>query len=73
MFSDDTLHDVGTGGEFVTPSLIGVGLRAPLMHDGCAVNLRARFGACGGGDSHGKTSHLSDGEYDDMVAFLRSL
>jgi mono/diheme cytochrome c family protein len=73
MFTDDTLHDVGTGGEFVTPSLIGVGLRAPLMHDGCAVNLRARFGACGGGDFHGMTSKLSDAEIDDMVAFLRSL
>ena len=28
--------DVGTGGRFQVPSLIGVGSRAPYMHDGCA-------------------------------------
>lgn len=65
--------DVGTGGRFVTPSLVGVGYRRPLMHDGCATDLRDRFGPCGGGDAHGKTSHLTDAEVDDLVAFMKTL
>jgi DNA-binding beta-propeller fold protein YncE/mono/diheme cytochrome c family protein len=56
------------------PSLVGVGYRAPLMHDGCAATLRDRFTPeCGGGDSHGHTSHLSDAELDDLVAYMESL
>jgi hypothetical protein len=66
--------DVGTGGFFQVPSLIGVGSRAPFMHTGCAPTLRDRFGAeCGGGDMHGTTSALSAGQIDDLVAYLESL
>jgi mono/diheme cytochrome c family protein len=72
-YSDNALHDVGTGAAFITPSLLGVNTRAPLFHDGCATTLTARFGPCGGGDAHGVTSHLSDAERDDLVAFMRSL
>ena len=73
MFTDNRLHDVGTGGTFIAPSLVGVGARAPLMHDGCAATVRSRFYDCGGGDNHGRTSHLSSTQVDDLVAFLRSL
>jgi mono/diheme cytochrome c family protein len=73
MYTDNLPHEVGSGGVFVAPSLVGVGSRAPLMHDGCASTLRARFTECGGGDRHGKTSHLSTAQVDDLVAFLRSL
>src|SRR6266542_3415835 len=38
--------DVGTGGIFIVPSLTGVGARTPLLHNGCAPTLQARFGAC---------------------------
>lgn len=55
------------------PSLIGVGARAPFMHDGCAATLRDRFGVCGGGDRHGHTSQLSDAQLADLVAYLESL
>ena len=55
------------------PSLVGVGGRAPYMHDGCAATLRDRFGACGGGDNHGHTSQLSDAELADLIAYLDSL
>jgi len=55
------------------PSLIGVGARAPFMHDGCAATLRDRFGVCGGGDNHGHTSQLSDAQVADLVAYLESL
>jgi DNA-binding beta-propeller fold protein YncE len=71
-YADDLKHDVGTGGSFVTPALLGVGLRAPLMHDGCASSLRARFGVCGG-TAHGDVSNLSEADLDALVAFMRTL
>ena len=65
--------DVGTGGRFQVPSLIGVGSRAPYLHDGCAPTLADRFGACGGGDQHGVTSTLSPADVSDIVAYLKTL
>jgi hypothetical protein len=35
--------------------------------------LSARFGICGGGDRHGKTSGLSEADGADLVEYLRSL
>ncbi|MDH5672138.1 MAG: c-type cytochrome [Myxococcales bacterium] len=56
------------------PSLRGIAYRAPFIHDGCAETLHDRFDpACGGGDLHGKTSHLQPEEIDDLVAYLKSL
>jgi len=72
-FTDNALHDVGTGAAFITPSLVDVNVRAPLFHDGCAVTLLARFGLCGGGDAHGHTSKLSSAQEADLVAFMQSL
>ncbi len=66
--------DVGTGGTFQVPSLHGLGLRAPFMHDGCAKTLRQRFDkACGGGDQHGKTSTMTPAQIDDLTSYLQSL
>jgi len=74
LFTNNQLVDVGTGGKFKVPSLLGVAARAPFMHTGCAATLRARFGAgCGGGDKHGLTSTLTQAQLDDLVAFLESL
>lgn len=65
---------VGTGLLLQVPSLLRVGARAPFMHDGCASDLTARFSAyCGGGDEHGKTSHLDAAQIADLVAYLESL
>lgn len=72
-YTDNQLHDVGTGAKFVTPSLVDVNVRAPLFHDGCALTLEGRFGPCGGGDAHGKTSKLTPAEEADLVAFMQSL
>jgi hypothetical protein len=72
-YTDNLAHDVGTGGTFITPSLVDVNIRAPLFHDGCAVSLAGRFGACGGGDAHGKTSKLTRADEADLVAFMQSL
>jgi hypothetical protein len=72
--TSNTSVDVGTGGKFQVPSLLGVRWRAPYLHSGCAPTLRARFSdPCAGGDQHGNTSHLTDGESDDLIAFLASL
>jgi mono/diheme cytochrome c family protein len=72
-YTDNLLHDVGTGGFFITPSLVGINSRAPLFHDGCALTLTSRFGVCGGGDNHGVTSKLTNAERDDLVTYMRSL
>jgi YVTN family beta-propeller protein len=75
------LHDVGTGrddpGEkmgpkYDTPTLLGVYRTAPYLHHGKAKTLRDVL-KCNKGDRHGKTSHLSAGQLDDLVAFLKSL
>lgn len=72
-YTDNKSYDVGTGGHYYTPTLIGIGLRDSFMHDGCAHTLEQRFGLCGGGDLHGKTSHLDDGQLAALAAFMRTL
>lgn len=73
LYTNNAMADVGTGGLFKVPSLLGVGARAPFLHDGCAATLRDRFSDCGGGDFHGVTSHLSESQLGDLIAFLESL
>jgi len=65
--------DVGTGGNFQVPSLVGISTRGPFMHNGCAATLKDRFGPCGGGDKHGITSKLTTGQIDDLVSYLQTL
>jgi DNA-binding beta-propeller fold protein YncE/mono/diheme cytochrome c family protein len=75
--TDNNSYDVGTGepGErFQVPSLIGIGTRSKLIHDGCASSLRERFELdCAGGDRHGKVSQLEAAEIDDLVSYLQTL
>jgi mono/diheme cytochrome c family protein len=72
QYTNNQLADVGTGGKFVTPSLLGVGLRNALFHDGCAKSVSERFEACGG-TAHGNPNLLSSDDKADVIAFLRSL
>ncbi len=74
-FTNNATVDVGTGGAFQVPSLVGLSHRPPYMHDGCAKTLMARFTdeRCGGGDLHGQTSHLSQSELQALVAYLSTL
>ena len=72
-FTNDLTVDVGTGLALQVPSLTGVSFRGPYMHDGCAKTLFARFGECGGGDLHGKTSQLSEAQVADLVEYLKTL
>jgi mono/diheme cytochrome c family protein len=71
-FTNSATMDVGTGGAFQVPSLVGISTHAPYLHNGCAATLRDRFGACGG-NRHGDTSQLSSTELDDLVAYLETL
>ncbi|MSP60456.1 MAG: c-type cytochrome [Myxococcales bacterium] len=73
QFTGRAMVDVGTGGKLKVPSLLGVGARAPFLHDGRAETLKDRFGPDGGGDQHGKTSNLTDAAIADLVAYLETL
>jgi mono/diheme cytochrome c family protein len=72
--TNDATVDVGTGGRFQVPSLLGVSARAPFLHDGAAQTLTDRFNpAIGGGDLHGHTSQLDEAQISDLVAYLETL
>ena len=67
--------DVGTGGAFQVPSLVGIGSRGPFMHNGCAKTLADRFSdtACGGGSKHGNVAGFSSNEMSDLITYLQSI
>ncbi|OWK36027.1 hypothetical protein FRUB_08590 [Fimbriiglobus ruber] len=75
------LHDVGTGDapteklgpKYDTPTLLGVYRVNTYLHDGRAKTLAEVLTTYNKGDKHGKTSHLTPTETDDLVAFLKSL
>jgi DNA-binding beta-propeller fold protein YncE/mono/diheme cytochrome c family protein len=79
------VHDVGTQGAgsgqrlgatltgIDTPTLHGLWNSAPYLHDGSAPTLRDVMTTANPDDEHGKTSHLSEAQVDDLVAYLRSL
>jgi mono/diheme cytochrome c family protein len=71
--TDNRTIAVGTGLPFQTPRLRSLAERAPYMHNGCAATLTDRFGPCGGGDAHGRTSHLTPAQIADLVAYLETL
>ncbi len=71
-FTNNQTVDVGTGGAFQVPPLVGVGWRTPLMHDGCAATIADRFGACST-PAHGSIASLSAGDISDLVAYLQTL
>jgi cytochrome c peroxidase len=71
--TDNQSVDVGTGGKFQVPSLIGVAYHQPYIHDGCATTLRERFDPACGGATHGKYQNLSESDLADLVAYLESL
>jgi hypothetical protein len=72
-FSSGQTRDVGTGEPLQVPSLVGVAYRTPLMHDGCASDLRGRFAPDCGGALHGKTEGLIAAQIDDLIAYLETL
>jgi hypothetical protein len=73
ILTNNTLANVGTGGAFKVPSLLGVGARSPFMHDGCAKTLTDRFTTCGNSPLHGNTAQLRPEQIADLVAYLEAL
>ncbi len=71
--TNNETRDVGTGGAFQVPSLVGVGWRPPFLHNGCAKTLKDRFDGSCGGDKHGDITGLSGAEIADLSAYLESL
>jgi len=71
-FTNNLTMDVGTGGQFQVPPLVGVGWRTPLMHDGCATTIADRFGSCSTPE-HGSIGSLSSGDISDLTAYLETL
>ena len=73
MLTNNQTVDVGTGGAFQVPSLVGVGWRQSFMHSGCAHTLADRFEPTCGGNLHGNTRDLSTAQVRDLVQFLETL
>jgi len=71
--TNNTTVDVGTKGSFQVPSLLGVGWRTPVMHDGCAATLSDRFNPTCGGAAHGNTAKLSVQDKADLVSYMQTL
>jgi cytochrome c peroxidase len=75
------VHDVGTGGgaeevagpAFDTPSLLGLYAAVSYLHDGRTASLADVLTTHNATDRHGTTSHLSEAQIEDLVAFLLSL
>ena len=79
FFTNNKLFDVGTmnsldsNGKFDTPTLLEIWRTAPYLHDGSAATLHEVLKEKNTTDRHGKTSHLSDKEINDLEDFLLSL
>ncbi|MDB4931772.1 MAG: hypothetical protein JWM10_4256 [Myxococcaceae bacterium] len=56
-----------------TPTLRGVGARAPYLHDGRAATLDEVIGAHNAGDRHGRTGALSDDDRRALISYLEGL
>jgi len=78
-YSDLKAHDVGTrsvldrSGDFVTPHLIEMWRSAPYLHDGTAATMRDVLTTRNPEDRHGKTSHLTEQQLDQLSAYIRQL
>jgi len=68
-FTDHATHDIG-GERVVTPSLLGVGARGTLFHDGRYASLASMLE---GDDGMGGLRRLTADEKRDLAAFLRTL
>ncbi|MCC6859924.1 MAG: hypothetical protein IT158_15255, partial [Bryobacterales bacterium] len=80
LFTDLKPYDVGTAGRyspqgarFDTPSLIEVWRTAPYLHDGSAASMHEVLTTKNAGDRHGKTSHLTPEQINDLKEYVLSL
>jgi YVTN family beta-propeller protein len=80
LFTDLQTYDVGTRGrfdkpadKFDTPTLVECWRTAPYLHDGSAATMVEVLTAKNPKNQHGKTSHLSPQQLEDLAAYVLSL
>ncbi len=81
LYTDHKVHDVGTadgpgewfGPQIDTPTLRFVYDSGPYLHDGSASTLYDVLTTANPEDKHGVTSHLTERELQDLVAFMLAL
>ena len=80
LYTDLKPYDVGTlgkldkpGDKFYTPTLVEEWRTGPYLHDGSAATMRDVLTTTNAKDKHGKTSHLTPRQIDDLEAFLLSI
>jgi mono/diheme cytochrome c family protein len=77
-FTNNTLASVGGTETVKVPSLLGVGIRDRLLHDGSQADLDARFAPVWAdgtfpSDVHGDLSSVTAEEIEALKAYLRTL
>lgn len=78
-YTDGRKHDVGLRApfelrsRFYTPSLRETYRTGPFLHHGFADTYEEIFREYNQENKHGLTSHLSDEELDDLIAYLKTL
>jgi cytochrome c peroxidase len=80
FLTDQKPHAVGTQNrqdgkstQFDTPSLCECWRHSPYLHDGSAVTIKEVLTTQNPADRHGRTSHLSPRQMEELTAFLLSL
>jgi cytochrome c peroxidase len=76
LFTDLKSYDVGTAGKgelLDTPTLVEVWRTAPYLHDGSAASLHDVLASRNPQDKHGKTSHLTKKQIEDLMEYVLSL
>jgi mono/diheme cytochrome c family protein len=72
LYTDNLSHDLYGLAGVNTPTLLGIAATAPYLHDGSAPTLKAVLQTVRAGQM-GDGSTLSDGDLEDLEAYLRSL
>lgn len=76
LYTNLKAHDVGTkdildkDGMYYTPTLLEIWRTAPYLHDGSAATLHDVLTTKNVGDKHGKTSHLTSKQLDQLEAYV---
>lgn len=78
-YTDQKLHDVGTGKPtdrsplIDVPQLTNIALTAPYLHDGSARTLEEIWTVFNPNDTHGVTNDLQKDELNDLIEYLKTL
>jgi len=73
LYSVRLSFDVGTGGMFDTPHLLGLADTAPYLHDGRALTLEELWTTYNTNDLHGVSSYMNKIQLNDLIEFLKTL